>query len=1473
MNRGMCSTGFAVAAFLCAASAYASATLVANNWQKDGSNVLGGSLTNEAHWSRAHAPMAGERMVFLNSLNGNYTVTFPEGAYTNSASFEMAAKGGKQVTMNGQGTSWVMPGSDDGVTEVYDDAPFVVKKDNNQALCKLLARYSTSTSDYSHAMAELSNFKFFLNLESDPALVLDGGTYNFRSPAGSEWTTSVKPLLLLCSGNGLDASTPSVTFRNGASLSAWNVGIQAGAGQGGRVVFDGGTHYVQALNFPDGSMEYANTYATESVTILTNGATLSAASMSFGPRNNKRIVLCLTGAGTELTVRGAVTAAGGNNKSTPASPMAHLVVRDGATARFQGAVQFVKTCGTSATTIDGGNVFFSGSSAKFGQADAANISLSSCSIVGNGGQIGSSVKMEIDGNTHVATTGTVWNISELAVGGYGNGGTPRVEIHGGSLYVTNATSIAAKDDSEVVLDGGKATFASAIAVGDGAGKSGSLLLGGETLFKSALNLGSSAARANGTLVMTGGVAVVEGHINIGNNNGATGTVTIAGGSFSNDIANTYVYLAKANALSFGELNVSGGEMFICSIYAGWRGHCAINVSGGLLRISNDLRLGCAGLSDGVYDVMTVSGGTVECAFSAAANLGRVSPSYVKLRLNGGRFVANGLKGGDTAQVNGGSGRADLEANGGTIVASSDCTVLSKFDSAVVNAGGLAIDTQGHSVTIDQNLSGTGVLTLTGGGTVTFASGVTCGVAVKVTDGTTVNFNGVSPAGLTLGDENGAGVLAATVGSTIAVAGDIVLNDFGISLSGTLVKDVDYAPLLTCTGTFDETSREKWADYLLSSLISPDDAVVFGWTESGGVTSLTVKRTDKVTRLIEVKEGTSNITWAVTSRATENQEVAVSNGAVCVISGDMSKGRLVKTGPGRLELSGSNTFLGGFDLSCGLLKILSTDSLGDGTTTLASLIGPATLEIAASAGSVAISNQTSFAASLSTNAAVFKTEGDLAMPIPRGTTYGTVFKRGAGQLTFTCDWDGNKKVDWSLGHLTDDNTGNNFTFPANQPSIPFDAETGLPPENAPYGKLTVVEGELVLRGTGAGTQVTFKRSPVFVGYPTAERSSGDAQPVLVIDNMYCDLGGAELRVGESINTANPWVVEPKVVVTNGATLRVNTVHLTGSNANNLNCSSLLYVEDSTVDSTYAFESHNSSHSGVVPRAVFVNSRLYSPRVNLRKPAHLWFTNSVVALSRSGSTYNSTTMTCYENNWTTRWTFSGGSIFCVNSIVRFSESAGATAQVLAFDDSEWRAGTGSFSFTDSFGTVALDIVAEGKGLVLAPADGETWTFNLALRGDGGFVKRGAGTVVFDGQYARQKGRTVAEEGVLDLDGTTWTGAAFGGGAGTVSNGTLHGARISLDVTDDGESWTADSVPHFSGCAFSGRTTVDLGRSEENPLTLPYRTLVVARYTGAAPNLAAWRLAGTGIPKTGATFVAENGEVRATVGQAGGVILLVR
>lgn len=90
-----------------------------------------------------------------------------------------------------------------------------------------------------------------------------------------------------------------------------------------------------------------------------------------------------------------------------------------------------------------------------------------------------------------------------------------------------------------------------------------------------------------------------------------------------------------------------------------------------------------------------------------------------------------------------------------------------------------------------------MLTLAGGGTVTFDSSITCGVKVRVVGGTTVDFGGVSPAGLVLGDGTTAGKIKLTLDSTVAVNGDLVINNIGFNLSGSLVKDTDYAPFITC----------------------------------------------------------------------------------------------------------------------------------------------------------------------------------------------------------------------------------------------------------------------------------------------------------------------------------------------------------------------------------------------------------------------------------------------------------------------------------------------------------------------------------------------------------------------------------------------------------------------------------------------------------------------------------------------------
>ncbi|MDD4017337.1 MAG: autotransporter-associated beta strand repeat-containing protein [Kiritimatiellae bacterium] len=1041
---------------------------------------------------------------------------------------------------------------------------------------------------------------------------------------------------------------------------------------------------------------------------------------------------------------------------------------------------------------------------------------------------------DIDGMADVRSTGTAWSLNALRMGNKNNGGTPRFEVLGGTVTATNDNVIGVSDNAELVVNGG--TF--------------------------------RALR----------------YFNVGQNAGATGIVTVASGMFDNCYLaaetptgiSTVFYLGKSQKNSYGILNVTGGEMRLLSLYAGWIGHGEINVSGGKLYLRSDLRLAARSVdnADSVEDVFTVSGGEVECGFSGAAKIGFYSPNHARLKLDGGTFTCSGLQGGNAATAAGGAGWVALEADGGTIAARANNTeFLSKFDEAVINAGGLTIDTRGYAVTIKQNLTGTGMLTLAGGGSVTFDSGVTCGVKVRVVGGTTVDFGGVSPAGLVLGDGTTAGKIKLTLDSTVAVNGDLVINNIGFDLSGSLVKDTDYAPFITCTGTFDAASKEKWEDAMLSDVISPTETTVFAWTTDAGVTQLTIKSIDKVVHLIEVKEGTSNITDSVVSRTTENVEVAVSNAAVCNISGKVAKGRLIKTGTGKLELSsGDNIFLGGFDLVNGVLTLGAAGAFGDGTATQASVFRAGTFEVSAAAGPMTLANASTLAPDPATNGIIFKTEGDLTMPIPLASSAGAIIKRGAGRLVFTCDWDNSKTIGWSRGHVP---AATLYNFPRYQTSIGFDAANGAIPEGAMYGTIVVVEGELVFRGTGSATRIDCSSSPVFVGYPTADHTSDFAQPTLVLDNVYGNFGGGstDFRVGDCFTTANPWVTEPKILVTNNATLYVNTLYLTGTWADNTAAAAKLIVDGATVSAYYRFNPHNSSFTGVTPKGYFSNgAKLLTPFVELHKNCEMYFTNSVMAAEYTSGTYAFSTMSHYEDQ-PSRWTFVAGSTLYLNSITRKSSNTGSTATELRFDDAEWIPATGDYDFnadlkvSETLVDPAVKIVSLGTGLVLAPPADATWTM-CKLEGEGGFVKRGEGTVTFNGTNAQFLGVTKVASGTLDLDASVWTNAKICGGAGMIANGTLSQPTIALCVSEAAGAWSADGVPHFgSTCSLNGRTKVDVGG-----VAIPIgKSLIVANYSGSAPDVSAWKL--IGVPDSGGAFTAMGGQITMTVVDTAGFILLVK
>lgn len=136
----------------------------------------------------------------------------------------------------------------------------------------------------------------------------------------------------------------------------------------------------------------------------------------------------------------------------------------------------------------------------------------------------------------------------------------------------------------------------------------------------------------------------------------------------------------------------------------------------------------------------------------------------------------------------------------------------------------------------------------------------------------------------------------------------------------------------------------------------------------------------------------------------------------------------------------------------------------------------------------------------------------------------------------------------------------------------------------YGAIVVVEGELVF---GVRDRYDCSSSPVFVGYPTADHTSDSAQPTLVLDNVYGQFGGdrTDFRAGDCFTTANPWVTEPKILVTNNATLSANTLCLTGAWADNTAAAAKLIVDGATVSAYYRFDPHNSNFTGVTPKGYF------------------------------------------------------------------------------------------------------------------------------------------------------------------------------------------------------------------------------------------------------------------------------------------------
>lgn len=278
--------------------------------------------------------------------------------------------------------------------------------------------------------------------------------------------------------------------------------------------------------------------------------------------------------------------------------------------------------------------------------------------------------LEIGGQANIAQGGTgsitVKDNAKFSAGGnlsVGQGGTATLTVTGGEVssggefWVGNGGS----SDGTVNLSGGTITSGSWVAVGrDGA--------------KGTLNVSGGSLTRNGT---------ASNHFVTNGTADKVATINHTGGTITNTISETQLAENAGNVTAW---SASGGTGNFADLQVGRSGMATLTISGTANYTATTVRLGVNASGTGV------------------------------LNLNGGTLTANSVSkvdGGGTINFNGGTLRAGA--------ASGD--FLAGFEDADLHIqdGGLVFDTNGHSVSILQGLSGTGGVTKLGAGTLTFAS--------------------------------------------------------------------------------------------------------------------------------------------------------------------------------------------------------------------------------------------------------------------------------------------------------------------------------------------------------------------------------------------------------------------------------------------------------------------------------------------------------------------------------------------------------------------------------------------------------------------------------------------------------------------------------------------------------------------------------------------------------------------------------
>lgn len=1360
-----------------------------------------------------------------------------------------------------------------------------------------------------HALSEISNAVIRLSATNDhPRLDFDQGVYNFVTPDGS---TSWSPYFFLFSDNqGGGHKPPSsfnseIHFHEGTTTTLPRLFIQ-GCSHTNVLSFDGGTHVVKGVvTVPDGSQRFTD-YANETIIRVADTADVTFdSSLTFGTSSVQYYGVTTNHHATLLVENGGKLKITGETKQQYGGGL-DVKVRNGGSLSIgsanissepslTGRIEVVNAKITLRNVLNVGSSLNATCRDQSGfYAENAVIDLVGSGVLRPNGAdvlvvdsvftnaVAHTVNTTNDTQmtfrrSHVVnkaawTLGNATSRNNTTFDGCDLFSTASVLPNGGTTMFTNCHVVVS---NAMTLAKDSSANPKVVFTGDGNvyQQWGPLTV-------------CNDSNKEGEIVFQGGTNSLMGSVYVGMSSGTEGRMTVEGGVVKvftrpdHPEYTSFVYLGQY-ANSYGILDMKGGSLTSSDsngLQIGWQGSGEANISGGTATFDR-VRLGSGSATTTKTNRLVQTGGVLNVNYYDAAygiNASEVAERTGLVQLDGGVTKCG--------RFNGGLGTGLFRANGGKIVATgANADFFYNFEEAKIGGGGLEIESD-YNVTAAQDfenadgddgvlvLSGNGVKTLTGTGTELARVEVTGGKAVLPAEaqfgtvvaknGATVAFSGTLAAGavdaLVLGDSETAGGLTVRAGETITV-GEFVVTNAQLALEGEFTSgevSTDYA-LVTVTGAMSAESKAAWARAVATSGLADGDIAEFSWVDEGGATTLKMTVRKPRTLRIELASGTSNATENVSYQPGETLVADVAAGANLTLSGQYGTGAFEKTGDGRAQLvNTANDFVNGVTLYGGILTVPDTAALGLGNplATAGLLLTNGTLEVTgpaqgaeiASFGVASAPTNMLYSGSyyLGHDAVIVKADVDLVAPVPTPATAAFI-KRGVGKLTLTAAAASRFPNTYGHTRFGQEVGGNTWTFPVD----------GSAP-SALYSALNIAEGEMVFRGTGAEPVEIGVGGSILVGVPTKNLS---AQPALTVDNLKLVNKGSGTRfhlAPQSVATISD-VTEATLTLTNNATVSADTVQV---NYDGTRSGIKIRVNADHSDFIATYLLYASRGSGPDVKYFFRNgARLLANNCYLYSGVTFDFDNSVFA---KNANLDPVPVVSYGPSSVINYAFRNGSEFRCSGLSYYhyaSQGAAVGAYTLTFDNSKWIPGTGDCVLSSQTYS-NFKVVVENEGLVLEPPAGKTWTVSMPIEGTGGMVVGGAGTVSLDGTKWTATGVANVQEGAtLNLGATTAAGLVVGG-AGTVSNGTISRGGLKTSLADDGT--VEGDLPTLSGVATTGSFRVDVSREgATSPLAKPYRTVAVANYSGAAPDVSGWRIRNAGESGIGATFEARDGKVYMT------------